>query len=221
MSPSIGSLPDGARGFDANQRITPGVANAFAAHGYQFAVRYVRRSTPHSFDLTSQEIVTLLDAGLGVMIVQHVAADGWIPTAEKGSNYGTIAATEARASGMPVGVSLWCDLEGVQPGVPADDVIAYCNNWHSQVLDAGYRPGLYVGWHAGLNAVQLYRKLKFDSYWSGYNLDADNYPARRGVQMRQFAAKASDRPAGVGTAFDVDVIHTDALGGTPSLLLPE
>lgn len=221
MTPVLGSLPDGSRGFDCNTTVTPMVAGNFAAAGYRFAVRYVRRVRRHAFDLTSGEILTILEAGLGLMVVQHVANEGWVPTPERGSNYGAVAAAEARSIGVPQGISLWCDLEGVQLETPADDVISYCNNWHREVLEAGYRPGLYVGWHPGLDAVQLYRKLRFDAYWSAYNLGRDNYPIRRGVQMRQFPyPPAGSRVPGVSFQYDVNVIHADALGGTPTLFLP-
>lgn len=217
----IGSLQNGARGFDANQRITSAQARAFVEHGYSFAVRYVRRSTPHAYDITAGELAGLLGNGLGVMLVQHVALPGWIPSGALGSSYGITAAAEATRAGLPHGVHLWCDLEGVRDGVPALDVIDYCNNWHRWVSDAGFRPGLYVGDSCGLSAVNLYRRLRFDSYWSAYNLNRDRHPIVRGVQMRQFAATLEDLvPGFTNQTMDVDVIHADALGGTPTLLLP-
>jgi hypothetical protein len=86
---------------------------------------------------------------------------------------------------------------------------------------AGFRPGLYVGYGARLTADQLYWKLRFDSYWSAYNLNADHVPAVRGVQMRQHAASLEDLIIGfTNQTMDVDTIHADALGGTPTLLLP-
>jgi hypothetical protein len=219
---NIGPLPDSARGFDANQVITREHARAAFQAGYQFAVRYVRRRPFNPQDLTAGEVVTLLDAGLGLMIVQHVAAENrWIPAATLGTAYGATAASECQKVGIPAGVTVWCDLEGVAPGTTAPAVIAYCNNWHAEVAAADYQPGLYVGWHCGLSAVQLYRNLRFSRYWSGYNLDADKMPAVRGVCMRQFTAKESDLINGFTTqTMDVDVIHADAAGGTPSLLLP-
>ena len=102
----IGTLPHGARGFDCNTRVTAPVARAFQAAGYRFAIRYVRRSTRHDYDLSVSELVTLLGAGLAVMIVQHVAAEGWHPTASLGASYGAIAAEEARAVGVPQGTPL-------------------------------------------------------------------------------------------------------------------
>jgi hypothetical protein len=89
-------------------------------------------------------------------------------------------------------------------------VIAFLNNWHDQVGTAGYTPGLYVGYDAGLSASDLYRRLKFEHYWSAYNLKHDQYPATRGVQMKQ---ALQERLAGI--LFDPDTIQKDALGGLP------
>lgn len=217
-----GTLADGARGFDANQPITAAAAAAFVAHGYQFAVRYVKRRQQHDYDLSHAERDVILGAGLGLMIVQHVAPDGWVPTPDDGAGYGAIAASECQALGLPGGFSVWCDLEGVHAETPSHDVITFCNNWFEAVNAAGYRPSLYVGWHAGLTPDELYHKLSFDAYWSAYNLDAGEFPAVRGVQMRQSAAKAADLiPGFTNQTLDVDVIHADALGGTPTLLFQE
>lgn len=217
----IGSLPDGSRGFDANQRITAEQARDAVHKNYRFAVRYVRRAPVNPNDITSGEIATLLQAGLGLMLVQHVAMPGWHPTADVGRMYGETAALEAARAGYPRGAHLWCDLEEAAASTPAQTVIDYCNAWHRSVELAGFRPGLYVGYGARLSADQLYRKLRFDSYWSAYNLNRDQVPAVRGVQMRQAAATLEDLIVGLtNQTMDVDVIHADALGGTPTLLIP-
>src|SRR6266566_4237750 len=80
------TAPDGVRGFDANQTITPQIAAAFHKHGYRFCVRYVRRKDHHAYDLTHGEAAGLLDAGIGLMIVQHVAPEGWTPTVKDGAS---------------------------------------------------------------------------------------------------------------------------------------
>jgi hypothetical protein len=80
MTMRIGSLPDGSRGFDANSRITSGQAHDAIRKNYRFAVRYVRRAPVNPFDVTAGELATLLDAGLGVMLVQHVASTGRVST---------------------------------------------------------------------------------------------------------------------------------------------
>ncbi len=215
-------MPDGVAGFDANATISASAASAFRAHGYRFCVRYVRREKHHPADLTADEATVLLDAGLGLMLVQYVESESaWRPSADKGVANGSTAASEAGRLGVPAGVTVWCDLEGVDVATPAQAVIDYCNHWHAAVAHAGFVPGLYVGYHAGLSPAQLYRSLRFTHYWGAYNLNADQAPAVRGLQMKQAERKAGDRIQGVTLDFQVDRVHADKLGGRPTLLAPD
>jgi hypothetical protein len=217
----IGSFPSGTRGVDCNAPISAASAAAFRAKAFRFAARYIRRATVHTYDLSVGEVAAIHGAGLGLGIVQHVAAEGWTPTPMDGTAYGTVAVHECQALDVPDGVTVWCDLEGVAPGTHPSDVIDFCNNWHQMVLGAGYEPGLYVGYGAGLNSHELYSHLRFEHYWSAYNLDADKSPAIRGVQMRQSVAKATDFiPGFTSQNMDVDIVTADALGGTPTWWLP-
>jgi hypothetical protein len=210
---------DGVRGFDTAETVSRAAAAAFWRNGYRYCVRYVRRDKPHASALSATEARYLLDHGIGLMLVQYVESEtAWSPSAAKGTKNGGIAAAEAEKLGVPWGVTIWCDLEGVAPGTPSQRVIDYCNRWHSAVSAAGYVPGVYVGYRAGLSATQLYRALRFTHYWGAYNLNTDRYPAVRGLQMKQSQARASDAVSGVGISFQVDRVRTDALGGRPTLL---
>lgn len=121
----------------------------------------------------------------------------------------------------PQHVTVWCDLEGVAVGAPAEQVIAFCKNWYAAVRGAGYEPGLYVGYGSGLNASDLYYKLPFKRYWGAYNLNHPDEPAVRGLQMKQRPyPPAEKRVPGITFQYDEDVIWLDAKGGTPTLLLP-
>jgi hypothetical protein len=212
---------NGLHGLDLNRPLTGEEAAALAEHGYDFAIRYVRRKSKHSYDLAAKEARAILAAGLGLMVVQHVAPDGWSPTANLGSTYGNTAAGEAARIGVPPGVTVWCDLEGVSPDAPTKAVIDFCNRWHSKVAAAGFVPGLYVGFGAGLDADQLYWSLRFTHYWVAYNVTASDGPTKRGFQMKQGVANAADRVASFDAEFQVDDIHADALGGLPTMLVAE
>lgn len=216
------TAPDGVRGFDTAETVTPKSAAAMRAHGYRFCVRYVRRDKPHASALSASEAKSLLGNGIGLMLVQYVESEAsWNPTATKGTTNGRVAGAEAAKLGVPWGVTIWCDLEGVAPRTASSKVIDYCNNWHLAVASAGYVPGLYVGYHAGLNATQLYRALRFSHYWSAYNLNADQAPAVRGVQMKQAQRRQQDSVSSAGFDFQVDTVRADALGGRPTLLALE
>lgn len=235
MNPvKISTLADGSRGFDCNQQVSSKDAAAFYHAGYRFAVRYVRRQAPHSYDISTGEVLSILNAGLGLMLVQHVAQEGllgsklalgpltWSPNVTIGHAYGAIAANEAAAVGYPRGAVLWCDLEGVALRTPAADVIAYCNAWYDAARDAGFIPGLYVGFDCGLSADQLYYKLKYSHYWAAYNLNKDSYPSVRNVEMQQLPYPApAYRVPGISYQYDGDVIRSDKKGGSPLLLLPK
>src|ERR1041385_4194913 len=163
------SAPDGVRGFDTADTISAAAALAFRRHGYRYAVRYVRRDKPHASALKIAEAKALLDVGIGIMIVQYVESEtAWTPSAGKGATNGGVAASECEKLGVPWGVTVWCDLEGVAPRTPGQRVIDYCNAWHTAVSRAGYVPGVYVGYRAGLTPSQLYRALKFTHYRAGW-----------------------------------------------------
>ncbi|HEU4557672.1 MAG TPA: glycoside hydrolase domain-containing protein [Longimicrobium sp.] len=207
-----------AKGFDANATITPSIAQAFVQAGYQFCIRYVGLVSMHSYDLTAGEAATILQSGLALMVVQHVEYEGWAPSGDLGTEYGAKAAMLTQQIGIPAGVNVWLDLEGVAEGTPAQNVTDYCNNWFAQVQAAGYVPGLYVGYGAGLGPQGLY-DLPFQHYWSAYNLNADQYPAVRGVQMRQKTGTGTI--GGLTTEdYDDDFTQTDALGGNAIWLAP-
>lgn len=220
--PEIVVAETGWRGFDTNQVVDADAAQAFAAMGYRFAVRYVPRQIEHPNDLSADETETLLAAGLCVMPVQHVESESsWTPTDDKGRSYGATAAESALAAGILLGSSVWLDLEGVAAGVDAEQVIRYCNYWFDRVASAGFLPGIYVGWHARLTPEQLYKRLRFARYWSAYNLNSDQYPAVCGVCMKQHAAPTHAKPVGVTLEIDVDVITGDALNRFPVLTGPD
>lgn len=216
------TVPTGARGFDTAETVTRNDALALRRAGYRFAVRYVRRDKPHASALSSTEARYLLDTGIGIMLVQYVESESaWAPTAAKGTKNGGVAASEAEKLGVPWGVTIWCDLEGVAPGTPSQRVIEYCNRWHAAVSGAGYVPGVYVGYRAGLTPTQLYRALRFTHYWGAYNLNVDRYPAVRGLQMKQSVPRRADSVSSVGISYQVDRVRTDALGGRPTLFALE
>lgn len=217
MSQLLGHLRTakaGETGFDANQPLTRDVIQAALLTGYSFAIRYVRQLSKHEYDISTKEAQLILASGLGLMIVQHVPAPGWVPSSQDGTARGNVAVKECRAIGYPPGGMIWLDLEGVRPGSSETTTIQYCNNWHKAVASAGYLPGIYVGYQPGISARALYYNLRFTHYWAAYNVDIE--PVVRGYQMRQ-----SPKRFNIGADNDHDLITVDRLGSAPVILSPE
>ena len=211
LSGIVQSAPQGAKGFDASTPIIPAAAEQFFARGYRFCIRSVARLTPRPGDLTFTEAQGLVGAGLALMVVQHVMSEsGWTPDGALGNRYGVNAAAFAAQAGIPAGVNVWLDLEGVERGTAAADVMAYSENWYHRVADGGYVPGVYVGWRPGLLGSELYR-LPFQHYWGGYCVNEEYKPACGWCLVQ--SPSTGGTIAGIRPhAYDDNVTHTDGAG---------
>jgi len=165
--------PIGALGFDTAVPLTTMTARGYAAQGFQFCIRYVSRtdasradnSAHGRADISEAEGKAILGAGMALMVVQHVAAHGWVPTVQLGHDYGVKAAAFTRIAGVPAGVNVWLDLEDIPKGTAAADITGYANAWFAQVKAAGYVPGVYVGFNVWLTPDQLFFDLLTEHYW--------------------------------------------------------
>lgn len=180
------------------------------AAGFGACIRYLSRSdTQSGADLSSSEANAVLAAGLALGAVQHVSAAGWSPSAALGATYGANAAGNAQSVGVPTGVTVWLDLEGVNNAANSDDVIAYCNAWFAAVKNAGYQPGIYVGANCGLTGDQLFWNLQTQHYWQSGST-VPTLP-QRGYQMTQRITAVADVLCGL--SIDRNLTLTDGLGG--------
>jgi len=202
LSGTVKKATTGLLGFDANTIISKELADEFFKQGYRFAIRYLSRSPEPAYDLNPAEAENILNSGLALMAVQHVRAGYWAATGDLGTADGIMAGKNASFVGFPAGVNIWCDLEAVDPKTTPDSVIAYANNWASAVRDAGYLPGLYVGYESQLSSAQI-AGLGFKSYWRSQS----NVPNAGvfGYQMIQLYAETSIN----GIKVDFDVTQSD------------
>jgi hypothetical protein len=209
---SLPGLVEGAvpsvLGFDSDTTISFVLAEQFFQLGYKFCVRYLSLGEQSPEDLSDQEAADILNSGLALMPVQHTRDRGWFPNQSLGERYGQSAGANAQSVGFPAGVNVWCDLEGVNPSAPAQEVMDYCEAWHEAVNAAGYVPGVYVGSAAGLTGQQLY-ELPFEHYWRSPS-DVPDIPTR-GYQLLQLYPSISVN----GILIDIDVGQNDRLGGHP------
>ena len=101
--------------------------------------RVVNESRPTTFTKPKREFI--LNVGLALMPVQHVARAGWSPTKSLGTTYGRNAAAHVREVGFPPGINVWLDLEGVKSSSSHATVIDYCNAWIEEVEYVDYDMG--------------------------------------------------------------------------------
>ena len=193
-------------GFDCDTTITASLAQKFFMQGYKFCLRYISRGMESDRDLSQQEAIDILNSGLALMPVQHVRSPGWSPDLNLGQQDGQDAILNAQAVGFPVGVNVWCDLEGVDRNSQAQDVIDYCEAWFEAVNRAGYIPGIYVGAGALLTSQQLH-DFSFQHYWHSQSRVPD-VPSR-GYQMIQLFPSIQMN----GVAVDLDIVQDDEQGG--------
>jgi len=63
---------------------------------------------------------------MALFVVQHPFRPGWVPTVKLGHTFGANAAAYAGDAGLPSGVNVFLDLEGVKDGTPESDVVDFC-----------------------------------------------------------------------------------------------
>jgi Domain of unknown function (DUF1906) len=74
------AAPPGLHGIDTNTVLDDRHCRAAKAHGFTFCLRYVSRGErQQANDLHEAEARTILNTGLALMPVQHVARAGWSP----------------------------------------------------------------------------------------------------------------------------------------------
>lgn len=163
-----------AFGIDTVQRLKVSDCQYLMDRNYSFVVRYLG-------GLDKAELATILDSGLALMPVVYSRKPGWTPTEVMGTDDGKHALTRIGLLGLPVGCTVWLDLEGCA-GSPVDTA-SWVNAWAKVVQDAGYEAGLYVGAQpGGLDAEDLY-DLKVTRYWRSCSRVPE--PAKCGFCMFQ------------------------------------
>jgi len=202
----------GLIGFDTTEVLNAASAEAYVDKGFRFCVRYVGRSDGRSsyVDISRSEAQTIVNAGLALSIVQHPLSAGWVPNEQRGHDFGKYAAVAAGKAGLPPGMNIWLDLEGVKATASSDDTIAYCNAWFAEVENLGFESGIYIGASPGLTADQLYWDIKTKHYWKGGSSARSGVPddiPNRGYQMIQRIQKSSG-----DEEFDSNVTRTDGFG---------
>lgn len=209
--------PVGTRGVDTAARPNSNDCKLLKSKGFDFIVRYLP-------ELDAQEIQTIHDAGLGLMLVAHVRLPGWKPTMAMGASDAERVSKRARDLSIPMGATIWCDLEGIASSEPGYDAttstIAYEHAWAQMIRTWHFNPGNYIGAGVPLSDHELYARLLASSYWQSQSIVPT--PAGRGYQMVQLFSMPAGSIRLPGMSFDVDINFTqhDHRGGIPTMIIP-
>jgi hypothetical protein len=144
----------GARGVDSlpfSQGGTAEQARKLAASGVEFFIGYLGTMSP-------ERLKHVLDAGMAFMPVTFAG------------EYKDGAADEIaqlKALGIPRGVTVWLDLEGLDAwNMPVNQLMKLINAWAYDIKSGGWMPGLYVGAPQPLSGAELF-SLGVLRYWLG------------------------------------------------------
>lgn len=202
------------RGFDTNTKLNLQSAQTLKNAGYDVCFRYLSLTQSDPNDLTTDELSNILRVGLKVGLVQHVRYPNWIPTIEMAKQDAQNAVTQLKNLNIPSGTTVFCDIEGIKYGTNKQDIINYINTWAEIIIQAGYEPGMYVGYNSYLTDSELYYALKVSKYWkSGSNVPT---PVMRGYCIYQ--STPSKTIAGI--PIDEDKIQPDMKGELPKFVEP-
>jgi hypothetical protein len=195
----------GAFGFDTDTPLTDAQISVLKANfNYTFCLRYVSRGPAPATDISAAEVGRLLAADVALMLVQHPPLAAWIPTTALGTTWGAAAASNASGAAVAKGITLFCDLEGVDGSVPASDIIGFCNAWAAIVNTVGFVPGLYVGANCGLTVAEL-SGLNFPVFWKSCSIVP--VPSQ-GFSMTQGPCDVSRGDGNVSVGVDENTVNT-------------
>ena len=195
---------------DTAAKLDGATIQAVRAANYACLIRYVNLpGVSPQRDIDAAELSAILDAGLALMLVQHVRYPGWDPARASGVTDANAAIETARNARYRRGAHLYVDLEGINGTAAA--TIQFANDWASTVVAAGYLAGAYIGYNVPLSPEQIYDLHLVTSYWS------DQGP--RKVATRGFAIKQHAQIKLHGVDFDPDTIQNDLEGETPAWMI--
>jgi hypothetical protein len=198
-------VPLGSRGADMAAALTFTNAADLKTAGLDYVTRYVG-------GISGAELALIHAAGLGLQLVTYSRAPGWTPSAALGAGDGAGDVAHLHALGIPAGMLVWIDLEGVSGS--AADVIAWVEARAAALVGAGYIAGLYVGAGEVLNAAQLYALRGVTRYWRAFNQGIPE-PRCGWCQFQTFPPNQTLH----GVEIDRDFVQSDYEGRTPLMLV--
>jgi hypothetical protein len=171
------------RVFDASQKVSREQYRALYAAGFRTVIRYCPLpDNGAGWDLDAAELADATAEGMTVVVVQHPRAPANNMLSEAtGAGDAAHAIAYCRSVGYATpandaAVTLALDMEGVRnPG----GAFAHARRWVIDVVAAGYRALVYIGFASGLTSAQLDELAALGAvFW----LDAAPMPTRQEPQ---------------------------------------
>jgi hypothetical protein len=167
-------------------------------------------------DLTPGEVAAILGSGLKLFFVNHSRLPGWIPSAGDGAMDAARDVLNLKKLGIPKGVHVAFDLEGVGGGITSVSLVeAHVISWSRGVQSSSNLAALYVGEGALLTSRQLFA-LPPTLYWASCSLIVD-VAGNAAVPECDWSV-LQGRPFDViigGVKVDFDVVFADNRGRVP------
>ena len=195
---NIATARIGDRFTDSVTLITPALAAALKAEGFDGVSQYLGGG------VTAQSVQAITNAGLGFLPVTF---------ADRFDGEQTVA--ECHALGLPDGVTVFLDVEGIGPSITAAQLMMKIADWAHPVADANYIPSMYVGWKALLTSAELYA-LPVYRYWKAFSriLDRNGQPAEPACGWSVIQSPTTTR---AGVQVDIDFVTGDYRSRFPVL----
>lgn len=156
MTMKAALAPVGSKCVDCITLLTSSGASVFANHGIKGVAQYLGSVTT---------------SGVSAILAAKMA---FIPVTYADAMDGEDAVSELAALGIPLGTTVWLDVESVAVSTTADVLIEQINEWADTIAAAGYQPGMYVGANCQLTSEELYN-LHVVRYWESMSDIRDRY----------------------------------------------
>ncbi len=164
--------------------------------------------------MSKTRLAAVLAAGMGYMPVTFAGEYSDGPQDEL---------LQLAALGVPKGVTVWLDLEGLTAW-KSDPIklIQMIEDWAAPIVDAGYIAGLYAGVPQPLTSEELWKLKGITRYWKGQGRQVDRFgnlsePSGCGWCMTQmFPSFYMGNPP---TWVDANIVGQDYRGRLPTMMV--
>lgn len=180
---------------------TPDAARALRSNGVEVVAGYLGVITP-------AVLAAVWGAGLSFM-----------PVTLAGATDASATLAACAALGLPLGTTVWFDLEGKAAFAEGETSIPKLVAWANAVSAAGFQPGLYVGVPQPLTSDELYA-LPFVRYWRGQGSIRDRHDALAEPRCGWCMVQAYPQHLRSGVLVDDDMVQADYLGRLPMVAAP-